>query len=76
MWCVAMAAATSLWISHIIVGCTAVSFSYHRDCTIINLMYHVAILHKKYLDKIERLMDHVAMCTAGGSYCFISNTTH
>ena len=36
MWCVAMAGATSLWISHIIVGCTAVSFSYHRDCTIIN----------------------------------------
>jgi len=29
-------------------------------------------IDSKYLDKSGRLMDHVTMCTAGGSYCFLS----
>jgi len=34
VWCVAVAAAASLWISPVDVGCTAVSFSHLCDYTI------------------------------------------
>ena len=29
-------------------------------------------IDSKYLDKSGHLLDHVTMCTAGGSYCFLS----
>ena len=29
-------------------------------------------IDSKYLDKNGHVLDHVTMCTAGGSYCFLS----